>query len=119
MMTDRDYPKSDALRRGVVARAAVHATMVVREPALAGMLSWDDTDYVLNNLDGTYAAITFDGPDIVGVFFDSESSYNPSVSNADYDIEYFLRGMPQRLRSLAEHHALRYNRQNYKGRPTA
>ncbi|SDJ22537.1 hypothetical protein SAMN04487926_13826 [Paraburkholderia steynii] len=118
-MTARGYPKSYALRRGVILRAAVHTTMLASEPALGGFLAWDGTDYVLNNADGTYAAITFDGSDIVGVFFDAESSYNPYVSGGAYDIEIFFRGMPPRLRSLAERHALAYNRQNYQCRSMA
>jgi hypothetical protein len=89
--------------------------MIAKEPDLARFLSWDGKNYVLNNADGTYGAITFVGTDVVGVFFDSESSRNPYVSNGRYEIDAFFQGMPSQLRSIAETQTLRYNRQAYRG----
>ncbi len=89
--------------------------MVAKEPDFARFLSWDGKNYVLNNADGTYGAITFVGAGVVGVFFDSESSRNPYVSNGRYDIDAYFRGMPSPLRSIAETRTLRYNRQVYRG----
>lgn len=112
----RDPVRAEPLRRGVVLRSVVCATMMAREPDVSRFMNWDGQNYALNNADGTYAAISFVGPDIVGVFFDSASRYNPYLSNANYDIEVFIRGMPPHLRSLTETRALQYNRQNYRGR---
>jgi hypothetical protein len=117
MTTPSAYPRTETLRRGVLLRAIVNAVMVAKEPDLARFLSWDGRNYVLNNADGTYGAITFEAGDVVGVFFDSQSDRNPhtSVGSYDYDIDAYFRGMPSRLRSIAESQTLRYNRQVYLG----
>lgn len=114
--TSPEYPKTAVLWRGVILRAILHAIMISKELELAALLSWDGKNYVINNLDGTYGAITFDGGNVVGVFFDAQSRHNPFGSDEKYDMEQFLAGMPKVLRSLAEEQTLRYNRQTYQGK---
>ena len=115
MTTPSAYPRTETLRCGVLLSAIVNAVMVAKEPDLARFMSWDGKNYVLNNADGTYGAITFDGDDVVGVFFDSQSSRNPYLSDGSYDIDAYFRGMPSRLRLIAQSQTLRYNRQVYRG----
>ncbi len=115
MNTDSNYPGTDTLRRGILLRSIVSAIAVARDPNFARYLSWDGKNYVLNNADGTYAAITIDGANVVGVFFDSQSPLSPYRSSEKYGIEVFFRGMPTPLRSIAENQTLRYNRQIYRG----
>ena len=115
MTTPSGYPRTETLRRGVLLRAILNAVMVAKEPDLARFLSWDGKNYALNNADGTYGALTFEADDVVGVFFDSQSSRNPYISDGSYDVDAYFRGMPSRLRVIAESQTLRYNRQVYRG----
>src|ERR1044072_4750888 len=115
MAITSEYPRADVLRQGIILRSIVSATMITKNPDLARFLSWDGKNYILNNADGTYGAITVDDMHIVGAFFDSESSLNPYVSKVPHDIAALFRGMPPQLRSIADNQTLKYNRQVYRG----
>jgi hypothetical protein len=115
-MATPEYPRTSVLWRGIILRSIVNAIMVAEDADYARFLSWDGKDYVLNNLDGTYGAITFDGDYVVGVFFDAHSKNNPYLLNEKYEINRFFQGMPAPLHSLAKNQTLRYNRQTYQGK---
>lgn len=109
------YPKKSTLWRGIILRAIVNATMTARSPHLASFLSWDGRNYVLNNGDGTYGAITYDNGTAVGVFFDVNSRFSPMRTGCEYNSACFFEGMSSRQRELAASETLQFNRQCYRG----
>jgi len=117
-MTTFSYPKVSVLRRGVFLRAILNAIATTEHDDYARLLSWDGKNYVLNSLDGKYAAIVFEGNNVVGVFFDPDSPNNPYKSHEQYETKRFFIGMPKSLQALADQ-ALRFNHQSYEGNTMA
>ena len=113
-MTTSSWPKLSVLRRGIILRSVLNAILITEHDDYARLLSWDGKNYVLNNLDGKYAAVVFEVNDAVAVFFDLDSPNNPLKSREHYDAKRFFSGMPTSLQRLADE-ALRFNRQTFQG----
>jgi hypothetical protein len=103
-------PTVAVLRRGVILRSILNAVMLVKQPDLARFMSWDGRNYVINNADGAYGAVTFDRVGVVGVFLDSQVRNARRAPDGGDHRDYLFSGMPSQLRSVAQSETLRYNR---------
>jgi hypothetical protein len=103
-----EYLSCATLWRGAILGTIANATMTIVTPEYASFQSWDSSNYLIDGWDGRYGAITFEGPSLVGVFFDPKSDRNPHHHSETYDIESLFRGAPSYHRSLARRGALRY-----------
>jgi hypothetical protein len=114
-----DVPKKTRLWLGAILGSIAHAISVSKYPEISNEQSWDGTNYSVQDSMGSRGTIAFageTGEDIVGVFFDANSSRNPFRSEVvDYSVDRFLMGMPTHLHKLAYEEALQYVLQDYRG----
>ncbi|MES2208315.1 MAG: hypothetical protein V4525_16145 [Pseudomonadota bacterium] len=103
------------LYHGALLGTIAHAVWVAKEPLLAAMQSWHGHTYLLNDMSGTIATITFDNEHVVAVFFDANSSRNPIASNQRYKIETYFEGLPDGVLQSLKAKALDFMLQDYHG----
>lgn len=111
----KQFPEAERLYQGAILASIVHAVMVASAPDMAHEMSWDESNYNLQDSAGGRATISFSDKGLVGVFFDHESPRNPLGHEVEYDLQSFFKGMPDELYSLAFDDALQYVLDEYEG----
>lgn len=112
-----EFPSVQQLKHGVLLCSIAQAVINAGCPELAYEISWNQGNYNVNNGQGDRATVTFKDNLVVGAVFDHESKFSRFGRNRkNYDINIFLRGMPDTLREIAETETLRYLLDKYKGR---
>jgi len=104
------------LRKGAIMGTIAHAIWVADDPLVAALQAWDGPHYLLNDVSGTIATITFGESGVIGVFFDAKSARNPIASSGPYSTDRYLEGMPDDLMLLAKKHTLQFMLQEYQGK---
>lgn len=116
-----DYPQQHSLFTGALLGSIAHAVFVAKSPDFSHEQSWDGYNYSVQDSAGSRGTVAFSTRNpamFVAVFFLESSNRNPFRSNREYQLEPFLRGIPEELRPLADSEALQYVLQEYQGRPT-
>jgi hypothetical protein len=102
------YPKSSVVRPGATLGHLVNSIMTAESADFASFRHWKGQDYLVDNGQGVYGAITFKGRSVVGTFFDAKSERTPYQFPDTYDLNRFFRGMPPDHRSILAEGPLQY-----------
>jgi hypothetical protein len=108
------FYRSSQLRNGAILVSIAHAIHLAQSSMLSHEVSWDGPNYNRQDSQGTRGTVTFADYGLVGAFRDDNSPRCPWRGTEDYDSQYFLKGMPEHLRSLAQEEALQYLYDEYK-----
>jgi hypothetical protein len=118
-----EFPKKSVVWSGSILEGIANATMTAQNRHCAQYGQWKGTDFLVDGSNGRYGAITFGGKPWVwdghlfGAFFSARSDRSPwRRSEEEYDVERFLRGIPDLQRSLAEQGALQHLRSEEGGK---
>jgi hypothetical protein len=114
-MSRLSFPKCETVWQGAILHSIANAIMVGQNVRFAHYLRWDDHIYVLQGLDGSYGTIGF-FDHTIGAFFDSHSRHNPIGSEAAYDINVIIGGMPKEHRRILEESLLPYHIRKFQGK---
>lgn len=114
-LIEDEFPDRRLIWPGAILGSIAHAIFVCRYPDLSHEQSWDGSNYNVQDSAGSRGTISFAGEKFVAVFFLEGSSRNPFHSESHYDLNDFLRGLPDDLQSLAQNEALQYILQEYNG----
>ena len=106
------------LHQGAIMGTIAHAIWIADDPLVGALQAWDGPHYLLNDISGTIATITFDAAGVIAVFFDASSPRNPLASNGQPGTERYLAGMPEALTRVAHADTLRYMLQDVQGQDT-
>ncbi len=111
-----DFPDRPRLWRGALLATIAHAISVAEDPQLSYELSWDGINYSRQDSQGTRGTVTFAPAATVAVFRDDSSDRTPWRSANQYELNWFLRGIPEDLERLARDEALQYVLDEYDGK---
>lgn len=106
------------LHQGAVMGTIAHAIWIADDPLVGALQAWDGPHYLLNDISGTIATITFDTAGVIAVFFDANSPRNPLATDGRPATERYLAGMPAALTRNAHAATLRYMLQDVQGKDT-
>jgi hypothetical protein len=104
------FPKRAGVLRGCILAYLVDCIMTAQH-ALFTRVSWKDDGffagkgpavYGMNDGQGIYGAITFEGELLVGIFYDTHSERSPYRHPETYDLNRFFQGMPSHHRILVD-----------------
>ncbi len=94
------YPKAAVVWRGAILGGLAHAIMAAENAFYGLSRSWIGMDYLADNQQGQYGAISFEGPLVVATFFDSKSPRRPYHRRKSYDLRRLFRRCPPCHRCL-------------------
>jgi hypothetical protein len=114
MIFQSEFSPSD-LQKGCWLATIAHAIFVAQHVELANEQSWDETNYNIQDTQGSLGTVSFAQKGVVGAFFDLHSPRNPVTSEMPYDLNALLAEMPRELKDVAEREPLQYLIQDFKG----
>ncbi len=112
-MSQTNFPKIQTLRNGAILVSIARAVWLVDHKNET--LSWDGSNYSINDEEGTRGTITFSKDLVVRAFRDDNSPRTPWRSKKLVDAMSYFQGAPANILDLAKKQTIQYLVDDYEG----
>jgi|GEM_PF-5101762 len=104
------------LKHNIILATIGHTLWSLEYPELVGKLNWDNLNFNISDLAGSYGTLTFYSNKVVAGFFGIETYKRLIQNNIEYDFNEFIKNIPDNVIKIFEEETCQYLLQEHLGK---